>query len=198
MVDLGSVKKNVNPFAVFALSPQGVCFENQEKGEKIILLLRAHPITLLGVLLTAIIFLAIPFLIGPALGFLKIDLGLVSGQIFLISVFWYLLTFTFVFYRFIFWYFNIYLLTNERIIDFDFLGVLHKKVSYANLRQIEDVTPKTVGFAGTFFNFGDVFIQTAGEQREFDFENVARPESVAEKIFEQVRFEEVEAPGEVA
>jgi len=195
MAELEAVQKNVNPLAVFALSPAGVSFENQEKGEKIILLLRAHLVTLIPALLITILLLVVPFLVGVLNNLLRINLPFSPGQFFLINIFWYLVIFSFVFYRFVFWYFNIYLVTNERIIDFDFLGILSKKISYTNLVQIEDVTPKTVGFAGTFFNFGDVFIQTAGERPEFDFENVARPDIVAEKIFEQVRLDEKEMRG---
>lgn len=197
MADVDPKDSNVNPLAVFALTPSGVTFENQEKGERIILLLRAHLITQLPSLLFAILLLTVPFIVAALNSLLHMNLPFTSGQFFLIDMFWYLVTFGFVFYRFVFWYFNIYLVTNERIIDFDFLGILSKKISYTNLAQIEDVTPKTVGFGGTFFNFGDVFIQTAGERPEFDFENVAKPDVVAEKIFEQVRLEQKEAPGEV-
>lgn len=190
---------NKNPFAIFAASPVGVTFENQEEGEKIILLLRAHLITLVPSVVTIIILALVPFFIAPVFSLLRIDSSsLAPRQVFLITVFWYLLVFGFAFYRFIFWYFNVYLLTNERIIDFDFLGILHKKISYCKLGQIEDVTPKIVGFAGTFFNFGDVFIQTAAERPEFEFGRVAMPDVVAEAIFEQVRKEEAEAPGEIA
>lgn len=188
-----------NPFATFAEFPAGVTFENQEKGEQIILLLRAHMVTLIPKAIFAVFLLFVPGLLGLVLQYLNIGaiLGLGASQYFWFGVFWYLLVFGYVFYSFVFWYFNVYLLTNERIIDFDFYGVLSKKISYAGLAQLEDVTPKTVGFAGTFFNYGGVFIQTAAERPEFEFTNVARPDIVAEKIFDQARLEEKETPGEV-
>jgi len=37
--------KTKNPIAIYAPNPEGLIFDSQEKGEKIILLLRAHPIT---------------------------------------------------------------------------------------------------------------------------------------------------------
>lgn len=189
-----------NPFAMFAPQPVGVTFANQESGEKIILLLRAHIITLVPALLATIFLILVPFLVGPLLGFLRISLlDLFNvGQLFLISVFWYLVVFGFAFYKFIFWYFNVYIITNERIIDFDFRGILHKETSYAELGKIQDVSPKIIGFFGTFFHFGDVYIQTAAEKAEFEFHKVARPDIVAHEILEQVRKEAAEPPGVVA
>lgn len=190
----------INPFAMFAPNPVGVTFEGQETGEKIILLLRQHIITLVPPAIITIILIFVPFFISSFLNLVGVNFldFLNAGQIFLLTVFWYLLIFGFAFYRFLFWYFNVYLLTNERIVDFDFRGILHKEISYAKLLQIEDVSPKTIGFFGTFFNFGNVFIQTAGTKPEFEFEKVAKPDDVAQEILEQVRSEEGEPPGVIA
>lgn len=189
-----------NPFASFAFCPTGVTFESQETGEKIILLLRQHIIVFVLPILTILILLFLPLIVRPALIFLGINLQalLTEVQILLLVVFWYLLIFAFAIYRFIYWYFNVYILTNERVIDFDFKGILHKQSSFAKLKQIEDVSPKMIGFFSTFFNYGDIFIQTAGEQREFDFMKVPRPDQVAQRILEEVRVEEGEEPGKVA
>ncbi len=95
------------------------------------------------------------------------------------------------------WYFNVYILTNERIVDLDFVGILDKQVAFTTLNHIEDITPKTIGFFGTFFDYGNVYIQTAAEKPEFDFEKVPRPDDVAHLILQQVRIEEKEKPGEI-
>lgn len=189
-----------NPLAMFAPQPVAVTFESQEKGEKIILLLRAHVVTLVPPIAVTVFLLLVPPLLGVISGFLGVDLfsDFSAGQVFLMAIFWYLVTFGYALYQFIFWYFNVYLVTNERIVDIDFKGILHKEVSYANLNQIQDVSPKILGFFGTFFHFGHVFAQTAGTNPEFEFHNVARPEVVAQEILEQVRLEEGEKPGEVA
>ena len=189
-----------NPLAVFAHQPEGVSFAGQEKGEKIILLLRPHPITLVPVFLLIVILLLAPIYVIPLLGLVDIDLktSLNFIQSFLLTIIWYSFIFGYTFYRFIFWYFNIYLLTNERIIDFDFRGILHKETAYAPLSQIQDVTPKTIGFFGTFFHFGNVFIQTAAQKPEFEFHEVTKPNEVANEVLEEVRKEAAEPPGVVA
>ncbi len=187
-----------NPFASFSFDPVGITFENQEEGEKIVLFLRAHIITLVPGAFLIIFLIFLPILAVFILNILNADLGfLTATQVFLIDLFWYLLIFAYAFYRFILWYFNVYVLTNERIVDFDFKGLLNKEISYTTLIHIEDIEPKTVGFFGTFFNYGNVFIQTAAERPEFVFEKVPRPDAVAEAIMEQVRKEESEPPGKV-
>lgn len=188
-----------NPLASFAECPIGVTFDSQEVGEKIVLLLRQHIVVLVLPFFFFILLLLLPVVIPSVLSFLKLNLfDVLSGaQVPLLTVFWYLLVFAFALYRFLFWFFNIYILTNERVIDFDFRGILHKQTSFAKLVQIQDVTPKMVGFFSTFFNFGDIYIQTAGEQREFDFLKVPKPDEVSHRILEEVRIEEGERPGEV-
>lgn len=188
-----------NPLAMFAPWPVGVTFEGQEHGEKIILLLRAHIITLVPTLIVIIALALIALLVPPLFSLIGVDLedSLSLGQTTLVTFFWYLFVFGFAFYRFIFWYFNVYLITNERIVDFDFRGLLHKETSYAKLNQIQDVSPKMIGFFGTFFHYGNIFIQTAASRPEFEFHHVSRPNEVAHEILEQVRKEEGEAPGAI-
>lgn len=189
-----------NPFAVFATDPSGVSFQSLEKGERIVLLLRAHPITLVPTLMTIIFFIFLPSLLPLVLAILDINIfdSLGGGQVFLMAVFWYLFAFGYAFYKFIIWYFNVYLLTNERIIDIDFRGILHKETSYAHLSQVQDVNPKIIGFFGTIFHFGNVYIQTAAQIPEFEFHAVEKPAEVSKEILIQVNKERAEAPGEVS
>ena len=63
---------------------------------------------------------------------------------------------------------------------------------------MQDVTPKVIGFFGTFFHFGNVFLQTAASKPEFEFHHVEKPDEVAQAILDQVRKEEAEVPGEIA
>lgn len=183
-----------NPLAMFALQPVGVSFDEQDEGEDIVLLLRAHIVTLVPDLLEVVVLFILPFVavpIGSVIGF-DLHATFSSVQIVLLLLSWYLFLFGLVFYKFIFWYFNVYLLTNERVVDFDFKGIVDQKTSYAYLRQVQDVSPSVVGFFGTFFHFGNVFIETAGEKPEFDFMNVARPDDVAREILVQRKHVEVE------
>lgn len=189
-----------NPLAMYAENPLGVFFDDQEKGEEIVLLLRQHIATQIPPITEIVVIALIPPFVSTFLNITNLGLfkGLSAAQIFFIVVSWYLFAFGFAFYKFIFWYFNVYLVTNERVIDFDFKGILHKETAYAKLNQVQDVTPKMIGFFPTFFHYGDVFIQTASEKPEFEFHRVERPDNVAKVILDQVRLEEGERPGEIA
>ena len=181
---------------MFAPQPVGVSFDEQDEGEEIVLLLRAHIVTLVPAVLEAIVMFAIPFVALPIGTFIGFHLeNIFSGtQILIMLVCWYLFLVGFILYSFIYWYFNVYLLTNERVVDFDFQGIVQQKTSYAYLRQVQDVAPSIVGFFATFFHFGDVIIETAGERPEFDFFSVARPDDVAREILDQRKRVEPEGP----
>ena len=90
---------------------------------------------------------------------------------------------------FLSWFFNIYILTDERIVDIDFHNLIYKEVSDAKISNIQEVNHSVGGVVGTVFNFGDIKIQTAGAVPTFDFLNVANPARVV-RIIGELRQEE--------
>lgn len=96
----------------------------------------------------------------------------------IILIGWYLLVFVYVFENFLLWFYNIYIITSERIIDVDFYNILYKEVSDARIEKIQDVSYDQNGFIEAFFNYGDILIQTAGEKEEFTFEKVPEPDKI--------------------
>jgi hypothetical protein len=52
------------------------------------------------------------------------------------------------------------------------------------LDKIQDMTAKIKGFLPSFFHFGDLRIQTAGEKGEFILDQIEDPELVKQVIFE--------------
>jgi hypothetical protein len=86
------------------------------------------------------------------------------------------------------WYFNVYIVTNERIIDVDFFYLLYNKVSSTRIDRLQDVSYKLGGVVRAVFDFGDVFVQTAGSEPNFDFLSVPHPETVVRKIVELMEF----------
>ena len=102
---------------------------------------------------------------------------------------WYLITTAFLLENFLTWFFNVNIITDERIIDIDFFNLIYKQVSDTNIDKIQDVTYTMGGVARTLFNYGDVFVQTAAEVPNFDFLAVPNPDKVA-KILQDLRIEE--------
>ena len=181
-------KPTKNALASYMVKPPGVQFETQDRKEKIVLLLRRHFLTNLSWIVVAILMLLLPmaFWFLPLANFLPLRFQIV------LILMWYMFVAVFVFENFLTWYYNVYIVTDERIVDVDFYSLIYKKVSQAKIDNIQDVTFVMGGLARSMMNFGDVFIQTAGEQREFDFNDVPRPDVVAKLINELILEEERE------
>ena len=80
------------------------------------------------------------------------------------------------------WYFNLGIITTERVIDVDFSTILYKERTTAYYDKIEDVTVKTGGFLASIVNYGNIFVQTAGTEANIEFMNIPEPGKVAEII----------------
>lgn len=178
-----------NPFDAYAPKPLTVySFDSQLDDEYVLLLLRKHPVTQLGKLIAIVMMLIVP-LFFPEVSFYSA----LSNQFqTVIKLFWYLLTLGYTFESFLTWFFNVYIVTDERIIDIDFLSLIYRNVSAAKLDKIEDITAVTSGAAQSIFNYGTVHVQTAAEKTEFEFESVPHPTKVTQFLNEMLAQEERE------
>ena len=181
-------RQTTSPLATFSVRPSGVRFETQEREEEVLLLLRRHVITNLGWILIVILL----FLAPLVLGFFPLLESFPGRFLFITLVTWYLMIAGYGLEQFLSWYFNVYIITDERIIDIDFHNLIYKEIAAAKIENIEDVTFKIGGALRNVLNFGTIYIQTAGEKREFDFEDVPRPEVVSKFINEMILEEEKE------
>lgn len=168
--------------------PVKTAFDTQTREENIVLLLRPHPITQLKQFIIIGIALALPMF--THLSFL-VDF-LPANYLTAVFLSWYMLTFTYALSTFLIWFFSVFIITDERIIDVDFVSMLFKDVSTAKIDDIQDISSKTGGFLASVVDYGTVYIQTAGEQREVEFENIPHPAKVAALLNELMLEEERE------
>lgn len=98
----------------------------------------------------------------------------------------YLVVLVITFEGFLYWYFNVIIVTEKNIIDVDFYSLLFKNIDMAPLRNIVDTSSSMGGILSSIFHYGDVFIQTAGTARNIDLHNVPRPHHVADFILDSV------------
>lgn len=178
-----------NFFKSFIAKPENIHLDIQDKDEKIVLVLRQHLITQVKdlVILFAIIVL-LPALLKFS-GFLDV---LPIKFLMAFNIFWMVLAIGMVFKGFLMWFFNVYIITDERVIDVDFASMIYRNVSSAKIENIEDVTANTTGPLAAVFDYGTILIQTAGEKTEFEFENVPQPAKVTKLINELLIEEEKE------
>lgn len=174
---------HMRPLTAFAVNPQGLRFETQEEEEVVILFLRQHFIVNIPWILITILLLLAPTVIFPKLfSVMSINFSLPTGYFLIGTLFWYLATFGFALASFIGWFFNIYIVTNERVVDIDFFYLLYKKFSEAELSKIQDISYTSGGVLAAIFNYGYVTVETAGEAPNLIFELIPYPERVVETI----------------
>ncbi len=153
----------------YCLHPN-IRFETQAPDEEVILVLRAHPITQLPWIFNSIVLFLILIILNA---FLPLVLSL--NQIVFTNILSIVFIASYFFYNVLVWYFNVGIITNKRIVDIDFSDIIYKEITEARLSRVEDITSKGGGFLETFFNFGDVFIQTAGTEQNIEFMNIPNP-----------------------
>lgn len=174
-----------NPFSSFSYFPENINFETREKEEKVVLFIRRHFITNIRWIVIAILMALAPIALFafPILSFLPANFR------FIVVLAWYLIVSAYMLQNFLGWFFNVDIITDERIVDIDFSNLVYKEVSDANIDRVQDVTYKMGGVVRTMFNYGDVFVQTASEVPNFEFLAVPAPDRVA-KILQDLRIEE--------
>ncbi|MDP1710029.1 MAG: hypothetical protein Q8L28_00200 [bacterium] len=174
-----------NPLSSYCYFPDGIKFFAKDSNERIVLFLRKHPITNLPWIIISLLLFAAPMILSefPLLSFLPDNFQFVA------ILAWYLIAIAYTFESFLDWFFSVYIITDERVFDVDFVNLIYREITEANIDQIQEVTTKMGGVVRTMFNYGDIYIPTASETPNIEFEAVAHPDQVA-KILRELRVEE--------
>jgi len=177
--------KTGHSLSAFLALPRVFNFDTRDDNEEIILVLRRHWFTNLRWILVALAMIIFPVFFGviPLLDFFTLRYQ------FVFILFWYLITFAVAFENFLSWYFNVFIITEERVIDIDFYNLLSKKFSEAKISMIQDVTATQKGVSQTILNYGTVLIQTASEIPVIKIETIPNPNLVIQ-VLQQMRGEE--------
>jgi uncharacterized membrane protein YdbT with pleckstrin-like domain len=85
---------------------------------------------------------------------------------------------------FVFHYLNMQIITNIRVVDITQEGLFSHTVSELHIDKIEDATSMTNGILGTIFNYGNVYVQTAGTVDRFEFNNVPDPAGIEKLVLD--------------
>ncbi len=161
-------------------------FPSQLDDERIYLVVREHWVLLFGKLLIWLAFAAV-LLAFEHYGPIYLP-GYFDGQTgSIVRLFFQVYTIFLALSLFIIWllyYLNIQVITNVRVVDIDQTGLFSHVVSELHIEKIEDVTSETRGIFGTLFNFGNVYIQTAGTKERFVFDNVPQPAVIEKTILD--------------
>lgn len=166
---------------------RSVHFPGQHESEQIRLVLRRHPFVfilttiafVLAALLPAGVRLLVPEGVFPAVEGTAWEALLVLG----LSTY-YLFLWLFFAYAWVDYYLDLWIITDERIVNVEQMGLFHRVISEQSLLRVQDVTSEVRGLFPTFLDYGHVFVQTAGEKERFVFEQVPRPDLVKKVVLQ--------------
>lgn len=182
--------KNMEQNAINLIKTKEYSFPGQYENENIILVIRRHKI----ILLTYAFYIILMAVIPPIFYFSIIP-GALSGffyepydKIFiLLSIIFYGFVWIVAFTIWLDYYLDIWILTDQRIIDVEQVGLFSRVVSEVDLEKIQDVTSEVHGVLPTIFGFGDIHVQTAAEEKRFAMKSIPHPVTTRREIIKLYR-----------
>ena len=157
----------------------------QKPYEKIEYQLHRHSITFIPIALLFIVLMAVP--IGFYFLITSIYPILLNNEIYftlavLFASIYYLSIYLFVYGYFVDFYLDMWVVTNDRIIDIEQKGLFSRTVSELDLYRIQDVTVDVKGIFATMFNYGNVTIKTSSDNTHIIFQNVSDPNDIRQAL----------------
>jgi len=157
---------------------------NQLPGEEVVKIIRRDFFILFKKI---VLFLLLVFFFGAFSLIILSTYPVVTEQIYfpalVLAASGYLLfVWLFFFFSFIDYYLDVWIITNERIINIEQQGLFSRIISEQRLFRIQDVTSEVTGVLPTVFKYGNVYVQTAAEKGRFSFEQISDPNGVRDII----------------
>lgn len=161
-------------------------FPGQSADEKVALLIRKYWIVDVGILVKIFFAVFWPWLLYAVFSYIW---RLPTSIYFDITVvFVHIYTLFALFFYYVKWIdhrFDLIIFTDRRMVDINQTRLFDRKVSEANLAQIQDVSSEVKGFWGTILHYGTLKIQTAGPDGNiFEMSYIHWPNLVASTIIE--------------
>lgn len=158
----------------------------QKSYEKIEHTLRRHPLTFVPIVLLFLLMLAAPFgaylLVNSMFPELLAKDSLLYPVIVLGTSMYYLISYLFFYVRFIDYYLDVWIITNDRLLDIEQHGLFNRVVTELDLYRIQDVTANITGVISTIFRYGDVVVTTASANATIVFKNIPNPNHVRQEL----------------
>ncbi len=154
-------------------------FDDQFEDEDVLFVFRKHPI----VMRKGLIFGAFAPLLGVLPAALKPSLGLgwFFGGLAIGIISWMLVLFPF----WISWYYSVFIVTDQRLIQITQKGLFHKTVVDLTLGQIQMVNYQIAGMQETLLGFGTIMMQTY--VGDLIIHDVHHPAKIQKKILNILR-----------
>jgi hypothetical protein len=162
-------------FGVIVIYPEGATFATQNENEDVVIVLRKHIIRNTSWLLTAIMLLLLPAIISMLLVFVDgaffensilqsdILLGVNNNFMLVFVLFYYGFVFSYTIFKFLHWYYDLFIITNERFISIDFDSLKGKVITDIPLVDVVDIREKALGVVPTLLGYATIEFKTLSE-----------------------------------
>lgn len=165
-----------------------VKFDAQNEHEEVFILIRRHIVTNSYWVIRSMLLAIIPFVVITVVTMGNAGESILDifgyGNLLIVIFGWYLIVIILSLSGFLGWFYNVLIITNERIIDIDYVPALARRISETALESVQDVTEIISNFMASIFHYGNIRIQTAAERAEFEFNAAPRPEWLRDKILD--------------
>ena len=173
-------------FSLFSFIKSKNSFEGELPGEKVIFITRKHWFFFFLPLLIFFFFFLLPFLLYLWLRKFEWFSSFSSLFWFLVSLYFLFLWIS-LFYALMRYILTVTIVTNQRVIKIETKGFFNYERAETELKRIQDVAFKIYGIFGTFLNFGNLEIQTAGTEVKFTFPQLPNPEKIKEIVIREMK-----------
>ena len=160
---------------------------NAKPGEKTVLFLRRHWCIPAKIVLLLVGIMAMPVVLYFVIQYQSpwiLNHEIATPILAMIVSLYYLAAWVYSFSEYIDYYLDIWIVTNERIINIEQQGLFARTASELSLAAVQDVTSEVRGIIQTFFDYGEVHVQTAAETTRFVFKQINSPELVKRQIIQ--------------
>lgn len=164
-------------------------FPGQLSDEKIFTVIHRHWFNILSHFVSiafCVVGIVVFFVMAPVIA-TWVEFPLSTALVYFITTTGLLFLWVYTFFVWIDYYFDVWVITDERALNVEQKGLFTRVISEVHLGRVQDVTTKIEGFLPTLLNYGDIFIQTAGEEKYFHFRNVADPDKHKDEIVRLVK-----------
>ncbi|MCA9392104.1 PH domain-containing protein [candidate division WWE3 bacterium] len=185
-----------NPLATFVYDHTNIpsiTFGSQKINEPVLLFVRRDVATNIGWVVVLTLLALLPTIVKIHGGAISIFLGgdplaalFNAAELGLITLLYYMLILYVAFLNFLKWYFNVLIVTDQRIIDINFTPPFSWRTAQAQLEEVQDVQHTQAGILGIIFNYGDVMVQTAGTKQNIAISKVPNPNRIHELIIQNL------------
>lgn len=160
------------------VEPRDITFATQDHDEKIFIYVRRHWSENIGWFIRNFVYSLLPFFLAwiARVFSLGIDFLTTRDYVILLLVYYSLIV-TNVFKDFFDWYFDPYIITNRRVVHYEFKPFSRYVVKEALLSNIENVLEKSAGILANVWGYGSLTISTARSDL-FDFNRIPNPTKV--------------------